>query len=845
MTITHVATVISATLIIGAGVAPAETADLGTPAATAVRLERVLGDGAWARAEPITAFVQRDPAEGAPATEATEVRVMYDATHLYVSVRAFDRDPSRIVALRTRRDEPSPSDWIRVFVDSYYDRRTAYEFAVNPAGVKQDRYWFADTASDASWDAVWDVSVATDADGWRAEFRIPLSQLRFDTTGRDRFGFAVEREIGRLNEISSWPLITKTRPGFVSQFGELGGLEPGAANKRMEVMPYVVGTTRTEPVAAGDPFVTSPDSGGAIGLDARYAVTPGLTLTTTINPDFGQVEADPAVVNLTAFETFYEERRPFFVEGSGAFKFDLDCNNISTCTGLFYSRRIGRLPQGSVAAPAGGYVSAPGQTTILGAAKLAGRVGAFSIGAMNAVTSRERARVALGTTRASHTVEPLSNYAVVQARREWPHQSSLGLMFTSVTREGDADTRFLATRALAWGVNWDRRLKDPRYAVQGYWVGSAIAGSAEAIGRLQANAVHLYQRVDASHLDADPTRSSLAGHAGQILFTKPSGRRLRFGIDATYKTPGFDVNDLGYMRRADTVGRSVWVQFRWDTPTRAFRALRMTLNESAAWNFDGDLLSRNVNVNAVVTFPFQWYAAVGLTLNGRGVDDRAARGGPAFTTKRTVDGWITLRSDARKAVSGFVQDQFAYDEAGSSRHVIDGEMTWRPAAYLAASGGWHVELFDEDTQWVTNVATGGSTRYLFGGLRQRTVGLTARVNYTLTPNLTVQVYGAPFVSAGAYRDFKALVRPRQASVAAQFDPVAFPSNPDFDYRSFRMTNVLRWEYRPGSVIYVMWQQGREAVGDDGRFRFGREFGRVFATPGSNVFLVKASYWLNF
>jgi len=453
--------------------------------------------------------------------------------------------------------------------------------------------------------------------------------------------------------------------------------------------------------------------------------------------------------------------------------------------------------------------------------------------------------VALGVERQSHTVEPLSNYAVAQARREWSNQSSLGLMFTSTTRDTDDDTRFLADRALAGGVNWDWRLTDPRYAVQGYWVGSAIAGNAEAIGRLQTNNVHLYQRVDAGHIDADPARTALAGHAAQLMFTKMSGRRIRFGIDGTYKTPGFDVNDVGYVRRADTSGQSVWVQFRWDTPTKAFRSLRMTVNESAAWNFDGDLQSRLINVNSVVMFPSQWSANAGLSLNARGIDDRSARGGPAFTDKRYVDGWVTVRSDARKAVSGFVQDQFARDETGSSSNTIHGDITWRPATYLSASGGWSVETVNEDTQWVNKVADLGATRYVFGRIRQTTVGLTARVNYTITPNLSVQLYGAPFVSAGAYRDFKALVRPRRAPVASQFDPYPYAGDPDFNYRSFRMTNVLRWEYRPGSVIYVMWQQGREAVADDGRFRFGRDFGQVFDTPGSNVFLVKASYWLNF
>jgi len=816
----------------------------GDPAvAKATRLDRSLSEEAWAGAAPIAGFLQRDPREGAPASQNTEVRVLYDAADFYVSVRAFDTDPARIVGLRTRRDQSSPSDWIRVYIDSYHDRRTAYEFAVNPAGVKQDGYWFGDAVSDQTWDAVWDVSVTTDAHGWRAVFRIPFSQLRFEEGRRETFGFAVVREIGRLNESSSWPLFTKNRPGFVSQFGELGGLTHISGTKRLEVMPYLVGQARTRPAAAGDPFVTSPDWLGSIGGDLKYAVTPGLTLTATANPDFGQVESDPAVVNLTAFETFYEERRPFFVEGSGALKFDTDCSN-NSCTGLFYSRRIGRSPQGAADTPAGGFSSAPTQTTILTAAKLTGRVGAFSIGVMDAVTGREQARVALGASRSRPTVEPLTNFAVAQARREWQNQSSLSFMLTSTNRVVDHDTRFLASHALTGGVSWDWRLKDPHYAVTGYWVGSAIAGEPEAITRLQNNSVHLFQRTDAEHVESDPARRSLSGHAGQVGLSRTSGP-IRFGVEGKYKTPGFDSNDVGYMRRADTIDQSAWVQFRWDTPTRAFRSARISVNEWVGWNFDGDVRTRGGNVNTTVMFPSQWTATAGLGMEGRVVDDRSARGGPAFTSKRQLNGWASLRSDNRKALGVLLFDQWTRDESGSTSNLICVQATWRPTAFLNVAAGTDITNVDENTQWVKKVLDQGSTRYVFGHLGQTTVQLTARVNYTITPNLTLQLYAEPFVSAGAYSAFKSVVRPLASSVDAQFDPYPYSGRPDFNVRSLRMTNVIRWEYKPGSVIYVMWQQGRESSAANGAFQFGHDFGRVFGTPGSNVFLVKASFWLNF
>jgi hypothetical protein len=811
--------------------------------ANAVKLDGEFTESAWGRTVPITAFLQRDPKEGAPPTCPTEARVLYDRNYLYIAVRAFDGEPAKIVGIRTRRDSDSPSDWIRVVIDSYHDRRTAYEFAVNPAGVKQDRYWFADGNSDSSWDAVWDVSVGRDDKGWKAEFRIPFSQLRFEPGKRDTFGFAVMRQIGRLNETSSWPLIAKSRPGFVSQFGELGGLKLAGAAKRLELMPYTVGQLQTQPVEGGNPYQKPRAPSGTIGADLKYALTPGLTLTSTINPDFGQVEADPAVVNLTAFETFYQERRPFFVESSGNLQFDLDCND-GSCTGLFYSRRIGRQPHGSPDTPDGGYVASPTLTTIIGAAKLTGRAGAFAIGALNAVTSDEQAQLALGLNRWSQTVEPLTNFAVVQAKREWSNQSSLGFMFTNTARRLNQDVSLLPSSATTGGVSWDWRLKDPRYSITGYWAGSSVRGSAEAIDELQQDPVHYFQRPDAGYLTYDPTRTSLNGQAGMLGIQKIGGSRVRFSFNGNYKTPGFEVNDVGYVRRSDAVMQSGWVQFRWDTPTRLYRNFRLNLNQWAGWNFGGDSRFKGANANAHIVLTSNWAAGAGVNAESAGIDDRSTRGGPAMRSKRGGNVWYYVQTDGRKALSGGWMGFVFRDEAGASDWGFEPEITYRPTAFLAVSAGVHFEKLNEDTQWVENVADVASTHYVFGRIRQTTLGLTTRLNYTITPNLTVQLYAQPFVSAGAYSRFKELVRPRVQRFADQFQPYAYAGVPDFNYRSFRMTNVLRWEYRPGSAVYVVWQQGREADGSYGRFRFRQDFGSMFGIPATNVFLVKLSYWLN-
>src|SRR6266568_1022736 len=391
---------------------------VAVPEATAIRIDGDLDDAIWQRVPAVTDFRQREPRDGAAPSFPTDVKVAYDATNLYVAVRAHDPQPERVVGLRTRRDSSSPSDWIKVIVDSFHDRRSAFEFGVNPAGVKEDRYWYSDGNEDDGWDAVWDVAVARDKDGWRAEFRIPFSQLRFRASDNATFGFAIVRDIARLNETDTWPLISKSANGYVSSFGDLTGLKLAQSPKRLEVVPYVVGQVDTQPTQPGDPLITARDQTGTVGADVKYAVRPGITLTATVNPDFGQVEADPAVVNLSGFETFFAERRPFFVEGSGMFTFDLDCND-GQCSGLFYPRRIGRAPRGSPDLAAGAYASIPQQTKILGAAKLTGRMGKFSFGALNAVTADEQATVANGPLRSQQSDEPMADYSVVRARREF------------------------------------------------------------------------------------------------------------------------------------------------------------------------------------------------------------------------------------------------------------------------------------------------------------------------------------------------------------------------------------------------------------------------------------------
>jgi hypothetical protein len=815
------------------------------PATSPIVLDGKLNEEIWQQAPAIVEFVQRDPDEGSAPSQRTEARVAYDDGALYVAIRAFDSEADKIVGILTRRDQRSPSDWIRIVVDSYYDRRSAYEFGVNPVGVKTDRYYFNDGQSDDSWDAVWDVQVEKDADGWRAEFRIPFSQLRFNNTSGGPVGFSILREVGRLAETSTWPLLSRSANGFVSQFGELRGLKMSGAPKRFELMPYSVGKVDTRPVDVSDPLNETIDPGGTVGLDLKYAVTPGLTLTATANPDFGQVEADPAVVNLDAFETFFPERRPFFVEGSGTFRFNMDCND-GNCTGMFYSRRIGRAPQGSPTVEEGEFSKQPDAATIIGAGKLTGRVGGFSVGALTAVTAREDAEIA-GANEVgyrSQTVEPMTAYTVLRARKEFQNQSSLGFMTTSTNRQLDADVDFLANNAYAGGVDYDWRLS-PMYSITGYVAGTHIAGNTDAIQRLQENNVHSFQRPDADYLGVDETATTLQGHAGSVSFGKISGESTRFSSFFGYKSPGFDTNDLGFMRRADEKNQSNWFQWRNFKPGKYVRTRNFNINQYSGRNFGGDRLYSGGNINSHWTFANYYSVGAGFNLDAAPFRDRVTRGGPGVLGNPGKNLWFYANTDNRRSLSFYYNGGHWADSENSVRHDINPGVNWRVTSSMSINLGMRYFINHDDSQWVTNEdLEDGGQRYVFGRIDQKTVSFNTRLNYTVTPTLSVQVYAEPFVSAGEYSNYKQLVDGRAEQYEDRYQPYAYTGSADFNVRSFRTTNVLRWEYRPGSQLFVVWQQGKSDDQPYGDFRFARDFGGVFSAPSRNVFLVKFSYWLN-
>jgi len=847
------------------------------PAAIAVRAGRGapavdgrLDDPVWQAATPITDFTQRDPNEGQPGTERTEARIAYTDDALYVAIRAYDSRPDLIVAQLTRRDEESPSDWLAVAIDSYHDRRTAFAFFVNPAGVKMDKYLFDDVNEDESWDAVWEVATARDADGWTAEFRIPFSQLRFPRRDEHQFGFNVYRVIARRNEEQFWRLPPKNQSGLVSRFGDLIGVEGINPPRRVEVMPYAAASGTLETEEAGNPFRTGTDGRGRAGADLLVGVTSNLTLSATINPDFGQVEADPAIVNLTAFESFFPEKRPFFNEGLDVFRFPIALGDGDDANEqLFYTRRIGRGPQGE-ADDRGGYVDDVNETTILGAAKLTGKTpSGWTVGLLGAVTAEEHAAVVdAAGVRFSDPVEPRSVYGVGRLARDFRNGlTQVGVFGTVVDRSLPSGLADLRSSAYAGGLKWSHRFHHDTYSIDGWLVGTTVRGSPEAIDQSQRSSARYFQRPDHDYVTYDPTRTSLSGFAGQVTFNKNAGN-WRFAAGADTRSPGFEVNDIGYQREADRTIQFTWLNRRWLQPGKIFRRLNVNLNQWSSWSHGGDRYSVGGNLNLNFTFLNYWGGYFGVNREFEGLTTGALRGGPAFIRPGSLNGWGGFYSDERKAFRVGVSGSFSRgDEGAGWQYWVGPDVSWRAATNVDLSVSPSFSRGVDGWQYLDTQDALGSTHYLFGELEQTTVNMTLRANATFTPELSLQVYAQPFVASGDFTTFKQVSDPRGDRFADRFDVFEADrlivqngdvgvdldrdgrtdvdlENPDFSYLSFRSNVVLRWEYLLGSTLFLVWQHGRSYDNHDGTFNLGSSLDQLFRSDARNTFVVKLNYWLS-
>lgn len=840
-----------------------------------IRLDGRLDEAQWREAPASTAFQQRDPVQGAAATERTEVRLLYDEDALYIGARLFDSAPDSIVARLGRRDVELEADRFGVFIDPYYDRRTGYYFGVNAAGTLYDGVLMNDDWDDDSWDGVWEGRAARDEEGWTVEMRIPYSQLRFYQQEQYTWGINFRRDIARKNEQDFLVYTPRNESGFVSRFPALHGIAGIRPRRQIEVTPFL--TTRAEftDSEAGDPFNDGSRYVPNAGADFKMALTSNLTLNATINPDFGQVEVDPAVVNLSDNETFFPEKRPFFIEGASVFNFGRggSNNNWSFNWGnpnFFYTRRIGRSPQGRM--PSHDYAAKAEAARILGAAKLTGQVaGSWNVGTVQALTGRTSVALETAEVRHDAEVEPMTYYGVFRAQRAFnDRRQSVGFMSTITARHFDAQRLRdeINSEAFTGGVDaWTFLDRDKTWVLTGWWGLSHLRGSQARITALQQNFSHRFQRPDFRYASLDTTATSLTGTSGRMMLNKQRGR---FTVNTAlgYISPGFDVNDLGFMWQTNVINAHVASTYRWTEPTQWYRRIFINLAAFRSYDFDGNVTWTGLWNGSFYMLPNYWTLWYNVAYNPETVNTNRTRGGPLTLNPPGLETRVEASTDDRKAWV-FEVEASRYKRDESQSVSLELEVEWKPAANLSVEFGPEIAWNEEFAQYVQAVedplaaATFGR-RYIFANLDQTSVSANIRLNWTFRPGLSLQLFAQPLITSGDFFNYKELARAKSYEFltygdgASTYDAqthVADPDgsgpaaeialrNPDFNFRALRGTAVLRWEYRPGSLLYLVWTQSRDDSENLGQFRFRDSVASLFEARPENIFMIKLTYWLS-
>jgi hypothetical protein len=815
-----------------------------------IHCDGILNEAAWDAAPPVGELYQQTPDQGAPITQKTEFRVLYDGAALYIGARLYDAHPESIQANLGRRDASLPADRISVYLDPYHDKRSGYVFVVNAAGLRVDGLLFNDGNQDLTWDGIWEARSHRDSLGWSAEMRIPFSQLRFQSAANQVWGINFKRVIVRRGEEALLAYAPRGESGFSSRFPDLVGLQGIAPSRAIEITPYMTGKSAFLRHAVGDPFNDGSQWDARSGLDLRAPVGRRLTLSATVNPDFGQVEVDPATVNLSDVETSFQEKRPYFVEGANNYRFGREGANSYWNfnwpePSFFYSRRIGRAPQGAVPSNAD-YVDVPIATTILGAAKLTGKITpTVNFGTLQALTGRQEAALMMSGLRSSAVVEPLTYYQVTRALKEFKdRRAGLGVLGTGAIRklDGSGLEGQLNSSSFAGGVDgW--YFIDPKqvWALTGWAAASNVNGSATRMTAIQRSSRHYFQRPDANDVEVDPNATSLTGYAGRVWLNKQSGD-IMSNTGIGFISPKFETNDLGLQSRSDVINAHTMLGYQWNKEGKIRRSANVWAAIAGNGDFDGDLTSAGLSLGGNVNYRNNWNQWFNAGVNPSTIDIRSTRGGPAMKSEAGTYLNFGCNSDNYKKTFVSPWVYFERDRHGSSANNGGFYVEWKPKSNLFISTGPWVNFNHVNAQYVTTAADPTATetygnRYVFASLDQTTVGADLRLNWTFTPDLSLETYLQPFFSSGEYDDFKSLARPRTYA----FDPYAFNGNINFDVASLRGNAVLRWEYAPGSTVFLVWTQVRDAFTPDGDFDLRRGMTDLFRARSDNVFLVKATY----
>ena len=841
----------------------------GTCSKTDITIDGKLNEAAWINASWQDDFTGYEPYEGKAPSQKTEFAILLDENYIYVGFKSYDTSPDSIVHRLSRRDEVD-GDFVAVEFDSFFDKRTAFAFIVNAAGIKNDFMISNDGQNeDNTWDPNWNVKTSADQQGWYAEMAIPLTQLRFEGNGEQTWGLQVGRMLFRKQEVTLWQPSVKKNSGWVSQFGELKGLKNLKARKIADLTPYVVARTDRYAKENGNPFKQSGKKNDLTGgVDGKLGLTNNLTLDFTINPDFGQVEADPSQVNLSSYETFFQEKRPFFIEGKNILSFPLMFGDGDLAAdNLFYSRRIGRRPHYSPDINSNEYIDSPDFTKILGAAKITGKTKeGWSVGLLESLTSEEFAHISNGTQR-SVMVEPFTNYTVGRLQKDLDKGNTLiGGMFTSVNRNlAEDQLNYLHKAAYSGGFDFVHKWHNKDWEVNFSSYFSRVQGSTEAISNTQKSWIHGFQRPDASTVRFDSTRTSLSGQGGKALIQKVGGN-LKYMAAMAWKSPSLELNDIGYMRQADDILEVVWVGYRVYKPFSIFRNANLNFNQWTEWNFAGESTGPGMNINAHAQLKNYWYLNFGGNINGDGISTTELRGGPAIKLPGTKNIWFAVSSNEQKKLTTEVDFTALGGNITGLKRMINFTVAlgYRPSKSLKITLSPSFTDNNDGLQYVTQQDYKQKTDYLFARIHQKTLSASLRINYNITPDLSIQYWGQPFLSSGKYTEFKKITNGRAAHFADRFSyltgneivynasaeqyTVADQSGnlysfdqPDFNVKEFLSNMVVRWEYKPGSTIFLVWSQNRNESVANGNFNLADDMRNLFENHPYNVFLLKASF----
>ncbi len=827
-------------------------------------------DAAWQSGSWGGDFIQYEPHNGAPSSQQTDFKIIFDENNIYVAIRAYDTSVDSIVRRISRRDN-GDGDFVGISFDSYFDRQTGFTFITNAAGVKNDFIWARDgQVEDDTWDPIWFTSTKLYEWGWAAEMKIPLTQLRFRLSDGGTWGVEVFRRLFRSQQLSVWQHIDRNSSGMIHNFGKLTGLTGIQPRKQADITPFVVGSLETFEREEGNPFATGTAWKYNAGLDAKFGITNNMTLDLTVNPDFGQVEADPSVVNLTAYETFFEEKRPFFIEGNNITSFqtgigdgDIGYDN------LFYSRRIGRSPHIWVETDDNEFVRAPRNTPIISAAKLTGKTpDGLSVGIVEAVTAEGKAEIDFNGERSWQTVEPLTNYFVSRVMKDYNGgKTVIGGGFTNTHRFLDGTgINSLVKNANTAGLDFSHYFGDDRkWYLSAAMAGSNLTGSTEAVEELQTSPVHFYQRPDADYVEVDPTRTSLNGYGGTVQGGKVGGH-WKFTAFGYFKSPGFDLNDLGYLQNADAILTGLWSAYEFDKPFSIFRRIRPNANFWTGWDFGGTHLFTGGNMSVYSDFKNLWWTSIGANFEGNSLSNTLLRGGPSMLYPSNLNWFINIGSNQSKMIYfSFWLNGGTGDNEASRRSAAGFNLTAKPGQSFSITLSPSYSIRMNSLQYLKHIDEGD--RYLLSQIDQQIVSMSLRLNYNITPELSIQYWGQPFLAAMDYRRFKVVTDPRADNLEDRYHLLTDSEleydaadnvynvddnndgttdysfdNPDNNFDQFLSNLVARWEFRPGSTVYLVWSQTRSYNDNTGSFSLDQNLNNLYTeNEPYNVFLVKFTY----